>query len=280
MKFHWQVKNQKQKVAVTCCAFFLAYFLCSVLGFTKGLISAYAATSAQSIVTQVVLPNKLGLTVPLFITFSPIESGINGTQISTALLNNIQMTDTRSNTDVGWSVNILCSDFVAINQPVLNKGYNNTVTSGGEYTDSQEGIYTIIITTPGDTGTAKFAVTGLETSSGVTGTNIPIGTRGVTVSFAPAQYTTGDSWTIRIDTIPVSNLTITPQDLTSLSGVRGNARLGTTHTFVNNSDPATLITVPGGQTYDSFADSLLFSLNIPPFTFANTYRAQLTITSD
>lgn len=251
-----------------------------LLGFEKIFTQAHAATTTTTGVTQIIFPSKLGLTIPLFITFSPIASGIAGPQVSTALLSNIETTDTRSNDDVGWSVSVLCSDFVAINQPVLQKGRNDTVTAGGDYLDSQAGTYTITITQPGNMGVAKFSVRGLEDWSGLTGSNVTIGTKGVTASFAKANYAVGDSWTIRIDTIPVSNLTVTPLDLVATSGTKGGAQLGPKYTFLNKNDPTTLITVPSGEKNSSFSNNLLFSLNIPPFTFANTYKAQLTVTSD
>lgn len=259
----------------------LVCLFCIMLwGFEKTLSRIYAATTAKTTVTQVILPNKLGLTIPLSITFSPIVSGITGSQTSTALLHNIEMTDTRSNTDVGWAVSMLCSDFTAINQPVLQKGKNNTVSTDGEYFDSQAGSYIVTITKPGDTGTARFTVTGLETTSGITGTHVAIGTRGVMALFAHAAYTVGDSWRIRIDTIPVQNLTVIPQNLIALTGEKGETRLGPKHAFASKNDPATLLLIPSGQTNSSFTDDLLFSLNIPSFTFANTYKARLTITSD
>src|SRR5258705_13630123 len=101
------------RIAIYVLAFL---FLCIFLNTAK------ASTSTQTIVTQQIYPTKLGISVPEFISFSPIVSSISTAQTSLAVLNNVVISDTR-NSDNGWSVSILCSDFFAINQPVKQSGH-------------------------------------------------------------------------------------------------------------------------------------------------------------
>ncbi len=250
-----------------------------LIGFLKILLPVSAETGVETTITQSIYPNKLGVSAPLYLYFSPIVSNIFSWQNSTSILDNIILSNTR-NGETSWTVSVICSGFSAINQPVKLHGLNDTLTSGGEYTNPKGGIYTITITKGGNTGIAQFNVKGMEDQNGTTGTNVLIGTRGLTATFAPAKYVTGDSWEIRVDTIPVSNLTVTPRGLTLLSGKSVNAHLGPSHTFLNRNDPATILVVPLGLFGNSYSTSLFLSLRIPPFTYANKYRAVLSITSE
>ncbi len=274
VKYHAWNHSTDLNVAILLISLFILF-----LSVSKHLIEA--RDTSITVLTQVINPSKLGVSVPLFITFSPILSDIAGEQVAKATIDNIIVSDTRSSTGTGWSVSILCSNFVAINQPVRIKGINDTVTSSGEYDGPTGGTYTITITQAGKTGVARFSVSGLESSNDeITGADASIGTRGVMATFAQAPYAVGDSWVIRIDTIPVSNLTVVPQGLQLLSGKAENAHVGSTHKFLDKNDPATLLVVPSIESEGSFSTGLLFSLHIPPFTYANTYKAMLTITSE
>lgn len=248
--------------------------------FAKILVSAEAA-SVSTVITQKILPGNLGIIMPSYITFSYIISNATYAQVSTALLKNITIFDLRKTDNIDWSVIASCSDLVAINSAVKQEGFNDTVSSGGTYNDTRGGAYRIIIIKGGKAGVAKFAVSGLESMTNLTtGTDVAIGTRGLTATFAPAIYLPGDSWVIRVDTIPASNLTIIPQSLRALSGSSANVVLGNKHTFSGKNDTALIMRAHQGQKANNFSTDLLLSLKIPPFTYSNTYIATLTITSN
>lgn len=251
-----------------------------ILGFTNILVSVNAA-SVTTVVTQKILPGSLSIDIPSYITFSYIISNIDTAQVSTALLKNIIISDLRKTEDIDWAVSASCSDLVAINNAVKQTGSNDTVSSGGTYNDSTGGTYRITITSGGKVGVAKYAVSGLESMTNLTtGKYAAIGTHGVTAIFASAMYLPGDSWVIRVDTIPASNLTIIPRSSMALSGSPDNVGLGNKHKFSGKNDYALIMRAPAGQKVNNFSTDLLLSLNIPPFTYANTYTATLTITSN
>lgn len=250
-----------------------------IRSFANILVSA-TTSSISTVITQKILPGNLGISIPPYITFTPIQSNINTFQISTAILKNITIYDLRKTEGTDWTITVSATDFVAINKPVKQTGTNDTVSSGGTYNDSRGGTYKLLITKGGKAGVAKFAVSGLETINDLTtGDDVTIGTRGVTAFFAPAIYKLGDSWAIRVDTIPVSNLTVIPQTAASSESL-ANVNLGNKHTFSGKNDTTLLAKASQGEKVSNFSTDLLLSLKIPPFTYANKYTATLTITSN
>ena len=203
-------------------------------------------------------------------------------QASTGSLGTITVTDNRG-TGAGWGVTATSTHFVKINNPVMTGGSNNTLTlnSGAAYSDSTQGTYTITIATGGEVGVATFDVTGLETASGVstgTGTGVAVGSRGVLVDFAAATYVNNDSWTIRVDVIPVTGFKVTPGSVTTITGSSTNVTGGSEHTFTTTSDATSIITASSGYGLGSYSVAPALELTIPANSFANNYTATVTET--
>ncbi len=83
--------------------------------------------------------------------------------------------------------------------PVDTKTTIPAPTISGTYTSSQEGTYTIDISSTG--GGGQFSISGLETGGGLVSTTAPValGTRGLFIEF-PSNFTavSGTSWTVQI----------------------------------------------------------------------------------
>lgn len=230
-------------------------------------------------VSQTVNAGTLGLTSGSSVTLSAVTVNAAAAQNSTGNLGTVTVTDNRGS-GAGWSVTATSTNFTAVNSAVKTVGSNNTVTSGGTYANAAGGTYTITIGTGGSAGTANFTVSGLETqSTTTTGSGVAIGTRGVTATFASATYVTGDSWTIRVDTIPVTGLTHTPGSVTTIAGSSTGVTAGTAVTFASTSDPATIMTASSGKGLGSYSNNPALLLSIPATTYANTYTATITETA-
>lgn len=256
-----------------------------IMGFINALImmqqnplrDVNAATGSTTI-TQQVNAGTLNLGSSASASLSVVTVNALMSQNSTGNLGTMTVTDNRGS-GVGWSATVTSSNFVYVNAAVKQTGSNSTVTSGGTYDNSTGGIYTITITTGGDVGNAKFSVSNLESAvDQTTGTGVPIGTRGVTATFATATYQVGDSWTIRVDTIPVTNLKITPDTFAAVSGSSDGVSNGSEHTFSGTSDPASIITASSGYGMGSYTDNPALVLTVPAATYANSYTATITET--
>ncbi len=201
-------------------------------------------------------------------------------QLTTGSLGTITLVDNRG-TGVGWSATATSTNFIKYNNPVTTGGTNDTlsVDSTSTYDSTTGGTYTVTITTGGSVGTAKFDVSGLETATGVsTGASVSVGTRGLVLDFAAATYTTSDSWTIRVDVIPVTGLQITPGTLTTIAGSSSNVTAGSVHTFTDTADATDLITASSGYGMGSYSVAPALQLTIPASSYANTYTATVVET--
>jgi hypothetical protein len=203
-------------------------------------------------------------------------------QNTTGSLGTITVTDARG-TGVGWSATATSTDFYKVNSAVQASGANNTVTTDATstYSNSTGGTYTITIDTGGAVGVATFDVTGVETANDVStgdGSEIAIGTRGVLVDFAAATYVTGDSWTVRVDTIPVTGIRVTPGSVTTISGASTNVTDGAQHTFTTTADATALITATEGYGLGSYSVAPALQVTVPANSYANTYTATVTET--
>lgn len=237
------------------------------------------ASAATTTVSQTVNAGTLGLTSGASTSLSSVTIDTSTAQTSTGNLGTVTVTDNRGS-GVGWSVTATSTNFTKVNAAVKTAGSNSTVTSGGTYNNATGGTYTITINGGGASGVATFTVSGLETqTTTTTGSNIAIGTRGVTATFASATYVIGDQWTIRVDTIPVTGLTHTPGSVTTISGSSTGVTAGSATTFASTSDPATIMTASSGNGMGSYSNNPALSLTIPAATYANTYTATITETA-
>lgn len=204
-------------------------------------------------------------------------------QNTTGSLGTITVVDNRG-TGAGWSTTATSTHFLFFNSPVTTGGSNNTVTvnTGSTFNQSTGDTYTITISTGGSVGTAKFTVTSRNGDNNATqtttGTGAAVGADGLLVDFAAATYTTSDSWTIRVDVIPVTGLQVTPGSVTTNSGSSTNVTAGGAHTFSSTSDAATLFSASAGYGLGSYSVTPSLQLTVPANSYANTYTATVTET--
>jgi hypothetical protein len=253
-------------------------FINAVLLIQKNPLQGAEAASGTTSVTQQVNAGTLSISTTSSSSLSSITVDVTQSQNSTGNLGTLTVTDNRGS-GVGWSCTATSSDFVFINSAVKVSGSNNTVTSGGTYNNSTGGTYTITITTGGTVGNAKFSVAGVESASNqTTGSGVAVGTRGVTATFGAATYVIGDSWTIRVDTIPVTDLQITPNSFTTVAGSSTGVSNGSVHTFSSTADATTILTATSGNGMGSYSDNPALQLTVPAATYANSYTATITET--
>lgn len=245
-------------------------------------ISAKDASANTSAALTYTINGSLSLTAPSSVTLStvtlaapqPSGSGSMGT---------MQVADSRG-TNVGWSLTATSTNFGDVNPIVLVAGSHNTVTSGGKYDFQTGGTYTLTINNGGSVGHSTFNVTGLETASNITtGTNIAIGTRGVTATFNTATYSVGDSWSITVYTIPLNAyqfFTVNPNNgtFTVVSGSGTGVSVGSSHGFTSNTDAATIMTATSGNGNGTYTVNPSLSLLVPAGTYTGNYSATITET--
>ena len=275
-----QIQTHKSvlKLGVSLTAISLLMLTLSIS--TNGLFldKVNAATTGTTAVSQTITGGTLSLTSTATTTLSAVTVNIVSNQNATGNLGTVTMSDARG-TGVGWSTTATSSNFVQVGTAVKQTGSNNTVTSGGTYNNAVGGTYTVTIAAGGAVGTATYTVSGLETqTSTTTGAGVAIGTRGVTATFAAATYVAGDSWTIRVDILPVTGFTMTASAVTTVSGSATGVTAGSPRTFISTADPATISVASSGNGMGSYTNNPALQLVVPAGSFAGTYSATITET--
>lgn len=237
----------------------------------------YAATGSTS-VSQTITGGALNLSSTASVLLSSVTVNVASSQNATGNLGTVTITDSRGN-GLGWSTTATSSHFVQVNTPIKQSGSNNTLTSGGTYSNAAGGTYTVTVSSGGASGVAQYTVSGLETQAATTtGSGVAIGTRGVTATFAAATYVVGDSWTIRVDVLPVTGFLVTPSAVTTVSGLSTGVTAGSAHTFTSTSDPTTIVVASSGNGMGSYTNNPALQLTVPASSFAGTYSATVTET--
>ena len=205
---------------------------------------------------------------------------------TTGSLGDITVTDSRGS-GVGWTAAATSTNFYKYNDPVTTGGTNGTVTIGSSsipYATSSAGTYLIAITNidgGSGAGQAEYSVSGLESTqvNATTGTNVPVGSLGLRVTFASASYTLSDRWTVRVDTIPVTGFMVDPQTVSTISGDSSNVLPGSIDTFTATNDAITLMNAEAGYGMGQYKVTPDLTLTVPANTYANTYTATVTETA-
>ncbi|MGI8419070.1 MAG: hypothetical protein ACR2LN_00330 [Candidatus Levyibacteriota bacterium] len=256
-----------------------------LLGFINALLLAQqyplqGVNAASTTVNQQVNQGLLTISSAASANLSAVTVAA-ASQNSTGNLGTVTVTD---NTGLGngWTANATCSHFIKYNSPFRTGGSAGTLTvdSTATYNNAVGGTYTITIATGGSVGTATFNVTGPESlTNQTTGASVSIGARGLVLDFAPATYTTSDSWTIRVDVIPVTGLQITPGTRSANNGaVLTNVTAGSVHTFSSTSDATSLMSATSGYGLGSYYVNPALQLSIPVGSYASSYVATFTET--
>ena len=236
------------------------------------------AASGSTAVTQQITAGTLNIASSASISLTSVAVNVSAAQNATGNLGTVTVTDSRG-TGLGWSTTATSTNFVQINTPVKTSGINNTVTSSGTYNNTVGGTYTVTISTGGAVGTAQYTVSGLESQTAtVTGASAVIGTRGVIAAFGAATYSIGDSWTIRVDVLPVTGFSLTPGVVTTISGSGTNVTAGSAHTFISTADATSIIVASSGYGMGSYSNNPALQLVVPAAAYAGTYTATITET--
>jgi len=255
---------------------FLLFFFILLLG-SYNISIAYAASVNITINLQI-NAGLMTLSSDPTSTLSTITLSTSS-QNATGDLGLVDAADSRG-TGVGWTLTDAASNFIQVETPITVSGSHNTLSSGGTYTGTTAGTYTVTIATGGSAGVSTYTVSGLETQgTTTTGSTVLIGTHGVTATFGAATYTTGDSWTIRVDLIPVTDFTQSPGSVSAIVGSLTGMNSGSSHTFSSTSDTATLASAPSGDGMGEYTLDPNLSLAVPANTYTGSYSATITLTA-
>lgn len=237
-----------------------------------------SAATGSTVVTQSLLPGVIVLAVqPTALMGAVTLNG--GSQSSSGSLGLSTLTDARG-TGAGWSLTATTTPFSNVATPVQTVGSIGSIVTGGSYTGTSAGTYTVTIATGGVLGVATYTVSGLETQAATaTGVATALGTRGVTTTFAAATYVSGEQWTIAVNIIPASNISVTPSAVTAVSGSTTGVTAGSPYSFTTGSDPATIMSSTVGNGLGVYTNTPTLNLAIPAGTKAGSYVATVTETA-
>ncbi|MEK7544698.1 MAG: hypothetical protein AAB551_01055 [Patescibacteria group bacterium] len=240
--------------------------------------------------SYLVLPAKIALAdLSLDIAQSNLDLGSvaigNGNNFQGSL-GLITVSDDR-NGSPGWTLTAAATHMTTIRPSIRVTGNSGDVTSAGVY-DGMLGIqspnatYNITINQGGSVGTATFDVSGAETMNNVvTGSFVAIGTRGARVNFDVGTYTTGDKWIIIVDTLPYTDITITPGNITVNSGSGTGVSTGNAGAFegtASQSDNKIIMQASSGNGTGSYSITPGISVNIHTGPMAGTYTGDILFT--
>ncbi|MDP2930292.1 MAG: hypothetical protein Q8N56_01640 [bacterium] len=188
----------------------------------------------------------------------------------------------------GWSATLTSTNLTSLSSTVIVIGSNNNVSFSGTY-DGTYGVlapvgsYIVEITLGGGVGIAKFKWTdplGNVTTNVATASSVAL-SKGVSVNFGVATYQVGEKWLATVDVLPYTGLTVTPSDITlisgSLTGVQKGALGALTGAGVtSNSKTMMLASLDYGIGIYQQTQSL--ELNIPANSVNGSFQGTITMT--
>jgi hypothetical protein len=99
---------------------------------------------------------------------------------------------------------------------------------------------------------------------------------GWSLTASATNFTDGDP--VEPSSIAVTNLTVTPSSLSTISGSSTGVSLGSAHTFTSSSDQTAVAVASGGNGRGRYQGDLGLSLVVPANTPASTYSSTVTFT--
>ena len=180
--------------------------------------------------------------------------------------------------------------FTALGTVYTIAGSNNTVGASGTY-DGTYGVtspvkrYEIVITTGGGVGIATFEWRVCDSTCGgligdvTTASSVAL-EKGVSVTFGAATYAVNDEWQFGVDVFPYTGLTVTPGNITILSGDTGVSK-GTAGSLTgtgSTSDAFTIMTGAVGDSTGTYRQNEGLDLTIHANSLSGTYSATATFT--
>jgi hypothetical protein len=179
------------------------------------LLSFYLNLSAWAALT---------ITSPTSATFGA-SAVSTGDQSTTSTIAGVEVTNDDT---VGWNATMNSTNFTRIGPVYTLAGLNNTLTTGGAY-DGTYGVtasvvrYDVKIVTAGGLGAAEYQWRHDDSdwsSSATTGSGLAL-EKGITITFGSVTYVIDDEWQFGVDVLPYTSLTVTPGDITIVSGDDG-----------------------------------------------------------
>lgn len=275
---------------IVSCAIITLSFFSAVIQLTQksAVPTANAASTANTQVRQSIIGGALTIAQNGDQRMATATASINH-QDTHGNLGTITVTDSRG-TAAGWTAYATSSNFYAYNEPVNGATTSGTWVNLGESTvpfaTSSAGTYTITIEQGGAVGAATFNVTstvanetnqyGVSTGSG---NDVPIGSYNLTLDFTPHNYVSGESWTVRVDTIPVERFRITPGAVTPVApAVTTGLTPGALNFFDSPTENVNLIVADLDYGMGQFTQSPDLDLGIPSNSYINDYTARIILT--
>jgi len=199
----------------------------------------------------------------------------------------IEVTDLRGS-GAGWS-NVMTVTHLTTKAAVKKlAGSNATVDFTGTY-DGLDGVldpngtFKVTIVTGGAVGTATFDwwdPAGNKVGTAVTTAASVVLSNGITVTFAAADYATGDSWSAAVDIFPYTGLTVTPGTITVVEGNTG-VSAGTAEILIGTgitSDTKTLMSGEAGNSTGTYQQDEGLGLSIHANSLSGSFTATVTLT--
>ena len=188
----------------------------------------------------------------------------------------------------GWTATLTSTHLTTRATTKLLSGSNNTVDFTGTYdglhgVKDPTGTFKVEITTPGAVGTAVFKwwnPVGALTESVTTAASVSL-SNGISVTFAAANYTEGDSWSAGVDVFPYTGLTVTPLDIYAESGSLTGVSKGSSETLSGTgatSDTKTIMTATAGNGTGIYWQDEDLSLSIHANSLSGNFTATATLT--
>jgi hypothetical protein len=186
----------------------------------------------------------------------------------------------------GWSTTLTSTHITRISPIQIVYG-TNSITTGGTY-DGTYGVsdpvkkYGVKIAAGGAVGTATYqwrVDDGTWTTPATTAATVTL-EKGIQVNFS-GTYTAGDEWLFSVDVFPYTGLTVTPGDITVVSGSGTGVSKGTSQTLTGSSATSNSKTLMSAQpdygvgTYQQPED---LNLNIRANSLNGNFQGTVTIT--
>jgi len=188
----------------------------------------------------------------------------------------------------GWDATMAVTNLTIKNNAKTLFGNNSTVNFTGVY-DGLHGVlagggtFTVEITTGGSVGAALFKWTdpsGVQTTNVTTGASVIL-SNGITANFNPATYIAGDKWSIGVDVLPYTGLTVTPSNIYAEVGTLDGLTVGGEETLIGSgitSNSKTIMTASSSNGIGTYWQDLNLRLNVHSRPLSGNFDGTVTLT--
>lgn len=261
--------------------------LVRVLTFVAALVSpislggqALASTSAATTLNQTISGGLLSLSSTNNAHLDPIVIEHAGINFSRGTLGDVLVDDSRGS-NAGWTASATVSNFTSTVGFTHDGAANTPFSLLGQSTNlaATSGTYTLTIVNGGRLGVATYAISGqLTTPTTNLAATQTLGNTGFSFQASDVTYTAGDQFQLKLDIMPVSDLTIAPVAPVATSGSLAGVVAGDSHVFTSPNDPVTLATAANGNGDGLYDLSANLRLDVSPNANPGSYSAIVTET--